>query len=69
MIPNFGVTEIIIILAIVLLLFGSRRIPGLARALGAGLREFRNGISEKNEKGVPGEELPPDKSARLGQEA
>ena len=69
MIPNFGATELVIILAIVLLLFGTRRIPGLARSLGAGLREFRNGISEKNEEGALGKELSPDESARSGQEA
>jgi TatA/E family protein of Tat protein translocase len=36
-------THLIIMLTIVLLLFGSKRIPGLAKGLGAGLHEFRKG--------------------------
>jgi sec-independent protein translocase protein TatA len=36
-------THLIIVLAIVLLLFGSKRIPELAKGLGAGLHEFRKG--------------------------
>ena len=37
-----GTTEIIIIAVIVLLLFGGRKLPELARGLGLGLREFKN---------------------------
>ena len=36
-------THLIIVLVIVLLLFGSKRIPELAKGLGAGLHEFRKG--------------------------
>jgi sec-independent protein translocase protein TatA len=36
-------THLIIVLVIVLLLFGSKRIPELAKGLGAGVREFRKG--------------------------
>jgi sec-independent protein translocase protein TatA len=46
MIPaNFGGTELIILLVIILLLFGAKRIPELARGLGTGVREFRKGTS------------------------
>ncbi len=38
--------ELIIILVIVLLLFGARKLPDLARSLGASAKEFRKGISE-----------------------
>tara|TARA_X000001036_G_C20578960_1_gene765907 strand:- start:321 stop:506 length:186 start_codon:yes stop_codon:yes gene_type:complete len=38
----FGTTEIIIIAVIVLLLFGGRKLPELAKGLGLGLREFKN---------------------------
>ena len=41
-----GGLELIILLAIILLLFGAKRIPDLARSLGKGTREFRKGISE-----------------------
>jgi sec-independent protein translocase protein TatA len=50
MIPQVGVTELLIILAIILLLFGAKRIPELARSLGKGTREFRRGVSEDPQK-------------------
>jgi sec-independent protein translocase protein TatA len=40
---NFGVTELLIVLAVVLLLFGSTRLPALARSLGQARREFERG--------------------------
>ncbi len=40
---SFGGTELIIALVIILLLFGAKRIPELARGLGSGVREFRRG--------------------------
>jgi sec-independent protein translocase protein TatA len=43
MIPNLGGTELIIVLVIILLLFGAKRIPELARGLGNGIREFKKG--------------------------
>ena len=43
---NFGVTEILIIVFIVLLLFGGKRIPGLARSIGASISSFKKGINE-----------------------
>ena len=39
---RLGVTEILIILAIVLLLFGGKKIPELMKGLGSGLKEFKN---------------------------
>lgn len=69
MIPSFGITEIAIILVIVLLLFGAKRIPGLARSLGTGLREFRQGVLDKDESGTPGKKLPLDENAHFGREA
>ncbi len=56
--PGFGSlggTELIIALVIILLLFGAKRIPELARGLGSGVREFRAGtrdgeIEKKEEK-------------------
>jgi sec-independent protein translocase protein TatA len=41
-----GPTELIIILAIVLLLFGSRKLPDLARSLGKSSKEFKKGMAE-----------------------
>lgn len=45
MLPNIGGPEMIIFLAIILLLFGAKRVPELARGLGKGIREFREGAS------------------------
>jgi sec-independent protein translocase protein TatA len=38
--------ELVIILAIVLLLFGSKKLPSLARSLGKSSKEFKKGLSE-----------------------
>jgi sec-independent protein translocase protein TatA len=40
---NLGVTELLIILAVVLLLFGSTRLPKLAKSLGQASKEFKKG--------------------------
>ena len=44
--PQVGATELIILLTIILLFFGAKRIPELARSLGRGKREFHKGASE-----------------------
>ena len=43
---HIGTGEIIIILVVVLLLFGAKRIPELARGIGRGIRSFRQGLNE-----------------------
>jgi sec-independent protein translocase protein TatA len=43
---NLGPTELIIVLVIVLLLFGSTRLPKLARSLGQASKEFKEGTKE-----------------------
>jgi len=45
-IKNIGAPEIIIVLVIVLLLFGARKLPDLARSIGASAKEFRKGLDE-----------------------
>lgn len=44
-----GVKELIIILAVVILLFGGRKIPELIRGIGRGIREFRDSKNDKKE--------------------
>lgn len=43
---NIGATELLIVLAVVLLLFGSTRLPKLARSMGQASREFKHGVNE-----------------------
>jgi len=43
---NLGAPELLIILAVVLLLFGSTRLPKLARSLGQASKEFKHGVND-----------------------
>jgi sec-independent protein translocase protein TatA len=49
-VPNIGPTELIIVLVIVLLIFGPKRLPGLGRQLGSGMREFKDSITGKDKR-------------------
>jgi sec-independent protein translocase protein TatA len=44
---SIGPTELIIVLVIVLVIFGPKRLPGLGRSLGSGMKEFRDSIAGK----------------------
>lgn len=46
LVMGFGFQELLIILAIVLLLFGSTRLPQLAKGLGSSIKEFKKGVKE-----------------------
>jgi sec-independent protein translocase protein TatA len=46
MIGSLGLTEILIILLIILLFFGARRIPEIAGSFGKGIREFKKSIND-----------------------
>ena len=43
---GFGMTELIIILVIVVILFGASRVPEAARSLGKSLGEFKKGMRD-----------------------
>jgi sec-independent protein translocase protein TatA len=47
-VPNIGPMELIIVLVVVLLIFGPKRLPGLGKQLGTGMREFKESISGKS---------------------
>jgi sec-independent protein translocase protein TatA len=49
--------ELLIILLVVLLLFGAKRLPGLARALGSSIRDFKKGISGSEEQAAADEKV------------
>ena len=46
---NLGIWEILLIVLIVLLLFGAKRIPELMRSMGKGVKSFKDGINGKEE--------------------
>ena len=47
---NIGGTELIVILVIVLLLFGGKKIPELMKGVGKGVRSFKEGMNDINEE-------------------
>lgn len=52
---SLGAPELIIILLVVLLLFGSTRLPKLARSLGQASKEFKAGVSDAGTTTTDGE--------------
>jgi sec-independent protein translocase protein TatA len=48
--PNIGATELIIILLIVLLLFGAKKLPELSKSIGQSLKEIRHGLTDDQKK-------------------
>lgn len=47
---QIGTTEILLILAVVLLLFGARKIPELMKGIGKGVKNFKDGMNGKEEE-------------------
>lgn len=43
---GLGTSEIVLILAVILLFFGARKMPELARGLGSGIREFKDATQD-----------------------
>lgn len=63
-IGSIGIPELLIILVVVLLIFGPRRLPDMAKGLGQSVREFRKGLrdmrkefdDEANDNGKPSDQ-------------
>ena len=53
-IAGFGLTELLIILLVVLLIFGASRLPGVGSALGKGIRSFKTSVTGEDEKPAAG---------------
>ena len=51
--PTPGPLEIVILLVIVLLIFGPKRLPDLGRSLGKGMREFKDSVTGKDDDDEP----------------
>ena len=51
---NLGPWEILLILVVVLILFGAKRLPELARGLGLGINEFRDAVDSSKKEIIDG---------------
>jgi len=68
---GIGTTELIIIMFIILLIFGAKKLPELAQGLGKGIREFKrasNEIQEELKVNTEQEPTPPGKTAKPTEE-
>jgi len=51
--PNIGPLEIAIVLVIVLVVFGPKRLPELGKSMGKGIREFKGSLSMEDKDEIP----------------
>ena len=58
---RIGVTELLVILLIVLVLFGSKKLPELADGMGKAIRNFKRGIASDDEDVTPPPPADPNK--------
>ena len=65
MFGNLGFPELVIIMVVILLLFGAKRIPEIAGSMGKGIREFKKNINDATREVTS--ETAPDTSNRLTQ--
>jgi sec-independent protein translocase protein TatA len=64
---SIGPTELIIVLVIVLVIFGPKRLPGLGKSLGSGMKEFRDSVTGKADRDIEDDDEGRDKAnAALG---
>lgn len=47
MLSGFGTTEILVIASVLLILFGGKKLPELARGMGDSVKEFRKAVKEQ----------------------
>jgi sec-independent protein translocase protein TatA len=53
--PNVGPLEIAVVLVIVLVVFGPKRLPELGKSMGKGIREFKGSLSMDDNDEIPAE--------------
>ena len=56
---GIGPLELVIVLAILIIIFGPKRLPGLGRSLGTGMREFKDSVTGGNKDDEEPAELSP----------
>ena len=48
--PEFvGIQEVVLLMVVLLVIFGAKRLPEIGRSLGRGMREFKDGVTGRNE--------------------
>lgn len=47
---TFGLGEMVLVFAVIMLLFGARKLPELARGLGSGIRNFKGELKDPNDE-------------------
>ncbi len=57
--PHFSFPELIIIMVVILLLFGAKRIPEIAGSMGKGIKEFKKQMNEAEQFGAVNSYKPP----------
>ena len=69
--PNIGPLEIAVVLIVVLLIFGPKRLPDLGRSMGRGMREFKDSVTGKDDdKAIePGETVTKTTTTTVDDEA
>jgi sec-independent protein translocase protein TatA len=60
--PNIGLPEVAIVLIVVLVIFGPKRLPDLGRSLGRGMREFKDSVTGNDRDELPSGESTTDTS-------
>jgi sec-independent protein translocase protein TatA len=63
---GIGPLEIVIVLIIVLIVFGPKRLPDLGRSLGRGMREFKDSLTGEDKEELPAGEQQAGKQQQAG---
>ena len=66
--PNIGPWEIIILVVVLLLVFGSRRLPEIGRSVGKGMREFKQSVTGNDEDKLEDGQQTPELTATAVEE-
>lgn len=60
-VPTLGWPELLLVLAVLLLLFGARKLPDIARSIGKSTSEFKKGMREARQEDLTGSDEVPEK--------
>ena len=66
---NIGWTGLVVILLVLLLIFGPKRLPEMGRSIGRGMREFKDSLTGKDDEEEERRELPSASASRESERA